>query len=476
MVSSLKEALGLREGDVVALVGAGGKTTAAMRLLREVEDDEACRGGVIFTTTTRFLEPIPQSHEALLLATSERELEALPRLLASHRGVFLARRRLEEEDSTPLGGPFAFRRRKLEGIPPSWIDSLAPRWRRVTVLVEADGARHRLLKAPAAHEPVVPASASLFIPLADLAVLGCPLHDEHVHRPELAASLLGVPLGSQVTPEMVARLLSHPEGGLKGSPPWARIVPILHQREGGEPSPRAQRVASLLLRNPRIRRVVIASLRRSPPVLAVMEEAPGGLPRGLAAAIVLAAGASQRFGCPKQLLPWGGKPLLQHVVDEALASPVGQVIVVLGHRAGELAPCLAGRPVRLVVNEEWERGISSSVREGLLALEPGTEAAIFLLADQPLVTRRVIAALLRRWRETRALIVAPFHKGRRGNPVLFSRPLFPQLLSLKGEGGGRALISRYEEEVERVEAGEGVLLDIDTPEDYRALCESMGFA
>jgi len=194
------------------------------------------------------------------------------------------------------------------------------------------------------------------------------------------------------------------------------------------------------------------------------------------AAIVLAAGASLRFGQPKQLLPWGEKTLLQHVVDAVLASSTGRVVVVLGHRAGEIEASLRAepsgerlgdRPVEVVVNDAWEEGLASSVRAGLRAIGPQVGAALFLLADQPSVTPQLINELIRRHRQSRKPIVAPFHRGRRGNPVLFARSLFPELMALKGDQGGRAVIGRYRAEVERVEVdSEGFFIDIDTPEDY----------
>ena len=185
------------------------------------------------------------------------------------------------------------------------------------------------------------------------------------------------------------------------------------------------------------------------------------------AAIVLAAGASLRFGRPKQLLPWGEKTLLQHVVDAVLASSIRQVIVVLGYQAGEIEASLGDRPVEVVVNDAWEEGLASSVRAGLRAIGPQAEAALFLLADQPSITPQLINELIRRHRQSRKPIVAPFHRGRRGNPVLFARSLFPELMALKGDQGGRAVIGRHQAEVERVEVdSEGFFVDTDTPEDY----------
>jgi len=195
-------------------------------------------------------------------------------------------------------------------------------------------------------------------------------------------------------------------------------------------------------------------------------------PQSAVAAIVLAAGESQRFGQPKQLLPVGNKTMIQHVVDIALDSPLEQVIVVLGCRATEVRASLAGRPVQVVVNEKWKSGLSSSVQTGLSAVNPEVGAALFVLADQPGVTMEVIAKLVERYRETRAPIVVPTHQGRRGNPVLFDRSLFSELMEVKGDQGGRQLIAEHGGKLEEVEVEtEAIFTDIDTAEDYHIIGE-----
>jgi len=185
------------------------------------------------------------------------------------------------------------------------------------------------------------------------------------------------------------------------------------------------------------------------------------------AAIVLAAGESRRFGQPKQLLPVGNKTMIQHVVDTVLSSPVEQVVVVLGHRAAEIGASIADRPVEIVVNEGWKSGLSSSVRAGLSAVRPEAGAALFVLADQPGITTEIVTKLVKRYRETRALIVVPTHRGRRGNPVLFDRSLFAELMKVKGNQGGRRVIAEHGAEVEEVEVGtEAIFADIDTADEY----------
>lgn len=200
------------------------------------------------------------------------------------------------------------------------------------------------------------------------------------------------------------------------------------------------------------------------------DQIPMTNPQSAVAAIVLAAGESRRFGQPKQLLPVGSKTMIQHVVDIALDSPVEQVIVVLGCRAAEIGASITDRPVQVVVNREWKSGLSSSVQAGLSAVEPQVGAALFVLADQPGVTAEVIAKLIERYRKTGALIVVPTNRGRRGNPVLFGRSLFAELMEVRGDQGGRQLIVEHGDEVEEVEMGtEAILADIDTADDYRII-------
>jgi probable selenium-dependent hydroxylase accessory protein YqeC len=274
----LHQALDVKVSDVISFVGAGGKTTAALRLMEELA---GIQRRVVFTTTTKILEPIPREDEYLLLAVEEEALAQVSELLTLRLGsgqarypkVFLARRRLEEVDPTALGESnwdYPMRPNKLEGVSPSLVDRLAQRLSQEVMLVEADGARHRALKAPAAYEPLVPASTTILVPMADLTVLGKPLAEEYVHRPELVAGLTGAVVGQPVTVEMVATVLSHPQGGLKGLPKQARAIPILNQIAEDRPLDQARQIACLVLRNQRIERVVIASLRAPEPVLEII--------------------------------------------------------------------------------------------------------------------------------------------------------------------------------------------------------------
>ncbi|HIE38574.1 MAG TPA: hypothetical protein EYP77_05830, partial [Anaerolineae bacterium] len=190
------------------------------------------------------------------------------------------------------------------------------------------------------------------------------------------------------------------------------------------------------------------------------------------AGVLLAAGGSTRLGRPKQLLEWQSKPMVAHVADIALAAGLAPVVVVLGHAAKEVRAALAARPVQTAMNWRWKEGLSTSVQVGLAMLPPDIDGAIFLQCDQPLVPADLLRRLVARFEETGAPIVHPTHRGQRATPVLFARPLFPELAAVTGDRGGRVLLDRYANDIAVVEVEDPrLLVDIDTPEDYRRLLE-----
>ena len=265
----LKTAVGLSAGELVAFVGAGGKTTTVWRLLRLLVDSGK---RVIFTTTTHIFRP----QEMPLLLSPHPGAAEIARRLAELPILVLAAGRGESGDPTHAArSPYPADPVKLVGLKPEVLSDLARRLPDVTWLVEADGARGRLLKAPTAHEPVIPSGADRVIIVAGLNAIGEPLDERTVHRPEIAAHLLGVPLGAVITPDLFARLIGHPAGGLKGAASDVETVVLLTQWSGeGCPHVHAAAVARQLLPGCRVARVVLADLRAPDPVLKVWTEQP----------------------------------------------------------------------------------------------------------------------------------------------------------------------------------------------------------
>ncbi len=426
--------------QVVAFVGAGGKTTGMFQLAHDLPPP------VIVTATTH-------------LAVSQASLA--DRHLTPHEA--------HELDEITLGqvtlvtGP-AGPDDRLEPASDDISKALLAyaRQYRLALLVEADGARQKPLKAPAAHEPAIPQSAGVVVVVAGLGGLGKPLSVETVHRVEQFSKLSGLETGSTITPEALARVLVHAEGGLKRIPAGARRVALINQADTPELQSEARGMVPKLLAA--FDSVLISDLAHAQ-VCAAHEPS---------AAIILAAGASERFGKPKQLLEWQGQPFVRIAAGTALRAGLSPVIVVTGAEADAVAGAVEGLAVTLAHNKEWQGGQASSIRAGLAACPANTGAAVFMLVDQPQIPPDVLAGLVEAHAGSLSPIVAPLVAGdRRGNPVLFDRVTFGALNSLGGDEGGRTIFSRL-----RVEYlpwnDERLLLDVDTEADYRRLKETYG--
>lgn len=193
-------------------------------------------------------------------------------------------------------------------------------------------------------------------------------------------------------------------------------------------------------------------------------------------AVILAAGRSSRMGGPKQWLPLGGRTVLARVLTTVRAAGLDDIVLVVGfaaERTGELDVNLLAAPgVKVVVNTLYNEGMASSLRVGIGSLLAGTAAAMIVLADQPLVRPETLHSIAEEYQRSRAKIVIPDHKGARGNPVLIDRNLFPEMMALSGETGARAIFARHQEEIVRLSVEDaGILLDMDTPEDFAELEE-----
>jgi molybdenum cofactor cytidylyltransferase len=190
------------------------------------------------------------------------------------------------------------------------------------------------------------------------------------------------------------------------------------------------------------------------------------------AGLVLAAGRSTRMGGPNKLLAEiRGKPLVRIAAEQALASRAKPVTVVTGHEREQVEAALAGLPVLFVHNPDFATGLGSSLKAGVAALPPDVDGVVVCLADMPQVDAALIDRLIAAFDpEKGALAVIPTLDGKRGNPVLWSRRFFPELMAIDGDVGARHLIGRYNEAVvELPVTGKAALLDVDTPEALRGV-------
>jgi molybdenum cofactor cytidylyltransferase len=187
--------------------------------------------------------------------------------------------------------------------------------------------------------------------------------------------------------------------------------------------------------------------------------------------LVLGAGGSQRLGRPKQLLDYGGGTLLGHVVDVALQCRFDQTIVAIGGFADEVRERVDLAGAEVVVNEAYGAGCSSSIAAALAALDPRCEVLVLMLGDQPGVSADTVARLLA-GRGDAALAVCRYEDGR-GHPIAFDRSVFAALAELHGDKGVWRLLDQRADEVAEVPIAGPIPLDVDTPEDYRAVLDEL---
>ncbi len=200
-------------------------------------------------------------------------------------------------------------------------------------------------------------------------------------------------------------------------------------------------------------------------------EAPVAPRRPRIAALILAAGQSRRMGdVNKLLVEIEGKPMVRRVAATVLASAASDVVAVLGHERDRVRAAFGGTKVRCIYNPDFAGGISSSLKRGLAALPDDIDGVLVCLGDMPLLGTGEIDRLIEAFNPTEGrAIVVPTRRGKRGNPVLWAKRFFPEMQEIAGDVGARHLIGAYPEAVVEIEMdGEGVVLDIDTPEALAA--------
>ena len=439
MVLSLMQATRVSNSSVIAFTGAGGKTTAMFQLAREL----SAKSPVLVAASSHlgaWQVPLADKH---LLVNSAEVFKTLENAL---QGITLLTGELDGERTKPLDEDTLNRLKEF------------CRRRSIPLLIEADGSRQKPLKAWAEHEPPIPPMVNQVVQVVGLEGIRKPLSDEIVHRPEIFSKLSGLSLGEIITPEALTRVLIHPEGGQKNTPPDARKTILLNQADAPELQSVAQGMVGTLLQI--FDSVLITSLKKGE-IFAVYEPVAG---------VVLAAGESSRFGKPKQLLNWNGQPFVRAVAKTALDAGLAPVIVVTGANGENVRAAVQDLNVYIVTNENWRSGQASSIRKGVQALKTNSDvgAVIFLLVDQPQVTKSILQALREKHAEGLFPVVAPMVMDQRANPVLFDQVTFPDLMELEGDVGGRAIMHKH-----RVEYlpwhDDRLLLDVDTPEQYQRL-------
>ena len=435
----LHQALGVQRGDVVALVGAGGKTSTMVALAHELAE---LGWRVLVTTTTRL-----GADQAGLFPRALTDMEPPERLSAA----------LESDRIVLVHGGIYDGKTHAPSV--AWLAEMPDQVDSDVLLVEADGARGLLLKAPRPHEPAIPRTATLVVPVAGMAVLGQPLDDDHVMNAAVLEEAFGFPLGAPVKSPWVAQTLRDPAFGLKNVPDSARVVVWLNgaARDGYQRG-RARLIAQLVLAEARVAAVALGSSRASDPAYEVQRRV---------GAVVLAAGLSSRMGQPKVLLPWEHGTILEQILHQLVLARVRELVVVTGHQAEAVARAAATYEAVTAFNPDYARGeMLSSLQTGLRALPAHVSAALIVLGDQPRLQPAVVTALMAAYAEGKGDLIAPSFQRRRGHPMLIDRRYWPELLALT-DGAPRDVINRHADRIHYVDVQtDSILRDVDTPADY----------
>jgi molybdenum cofactor cytidylyltransferase len=190
-------------------------------------------------------------------------------------------------------------------------------------------------------------------------------------------------------------------------------------------------------------------------------------------AVILSAGESSRMGRPKALLPIDGVRFIEKIVTSLQATQIEKTIVVLGHNAEEMRQKISDLPVQVVINPDYKQGQLSSLTTAIRSIEAGNDlervdGILVHLVDHPYINADLVNLMIDRFYETQKLIVVPRYQDRRGHPVIFSKALFGELLAAPLDRGAKTGVHAHRDETLEIETeDQGVLIDIDTPEEYR---------
>lgn len=252
----LTESLGLEKREMISLVGAGGKTTFMFRLAKELF---LAGKKVVTTTTTKILEPASDETMSLLIRMDEKELKQFThKHLYEHRHITIARERLASG--------------KLIGVSSDLVNDLWSSNGIDYMIIEADGAAGRSVKAPREGEPVIPSCTTTVVAILGVDGLEMEVKEEHVFQAERVSKLAGIPMGEKIRDETMAILMTHPEGIFKGAPSSSRVIGFLNKVDIPNGVMKAKGIAQKIIqkRHPQIERIVLGQLRNEPPVVEVI--------------------------------------------------------------------------------------------------------------------------------------------------------------------------------------------------------------
>ncbi|HSW35469.1 MAG TPA: selenium cofactor biosynthesis protein YqeC [Candidatus Limnocylindrales bacterium] len=448
---SLYRCLGFEPPAVVSFYGAGGKTTLIGRLAAEMR---AAGQKVLLTTTTKICRPV-----------------AYPLVLGSDLNkVINDLKRYFEEENIAVFGKSITAESKVEGVDPAHIEYLFNNLP-VSILVEADGARGRLIKGYAEHEPVLPGRSDMIVPVIGFDALGKAITPENAHRYDLLLEKLRAEPGQPLTDTHIAACFKYMKDLGHAQAPRARIVAALNRVDLVDtPARPALAIARELSAYGGIERLLVTTGLGDNPVRFNFD-LTAGAPAVAVSCVVLAAGTASRMGGQDKLaLTLQGKTILEHTLEGISEAGIEDIIVVT--RPNSTWPQRIGdAQYKFRENPHYKAGLASSLKAGLATVDSRAQGVIFALADQPLIPAQVYRELIENYRHNLKMLTCPVFRGKRGNPTLFDRRTWPLLMQLTGDRGGRQIMASLpNDEICMVESAfPAVLMDIDTHSDYQQL-------
>lgn len=444
-IMNLWNGLRLEQNSRVAFVGAGGKTTSMFACARDYGHT------ILLTTTTH-------------LAVEETSLADFAYEVNSPADV-------DKIFSTPVAGVALFfsasqKTGRVSGPSFETLQCLRKNADNLNcpLFIEADGSRGIPLKASFEHEPVIPEWVNHVIVVCGLSAIGKPASNNTIYNMNTFLEMSIAKPGEPITAIHILNVLLNNRGGRKNIANSVRSSVFFNQWDTlvadidefcKTCKPLLEKYDQVLIGN--------AGKNIDPPEIGGRIEKTAG--------IILAAGKSGRFGKPKQLLEWNGKPFVRCVTEKAILSGLDPVIVVLGAVIDPIKKVLEDLPVKIVINPEWESGQASSIHSALSALKklnPSVGGALFFVSDMPQVSEILVKKLISMHQKLDCEIVSPRINGHRINPVLFDQKVFPELEKITGDQGGRILFKDHR--VTWVELNDPLYeIDVDEVSDYETL-------
>jgi len=447
---SLISGFDVNKPSVIAFYGGGGKTSLIFALANELK----LQGKKVLITTTTKIFPF-----AGLKTTFFEEKNINRKILA----------KLLEEQNPVIAGQRLSNDGKIEGFHINTITDLKSIGD-TYILVEADGSKGKSIKGHAGYEPVLPDCADLITPVIGADILGASIVEENIHRVNIFRKTICREneikyIDEHLTASTFAHMIKI---GISMSP-GARIKAVLNKSDKLSASANAAKIAAVMFNQYNIPELLVTAAREKYPVRYIFKQnSLNSLVK--ISAVILAAGESARMGRDKLSLPFKKHTILEETLKQLLAANIDQLVLVIkpGDQLNHLSKW---DRVEIAVNHDYKQGQSSSLITGLNAVNNCSQGVLFALGDQPAITTSVYNLLLKSYSQKLKIVTLPLYNGKRGNPVIFDRFLWSELVKLEGDVGGRNVIDKLaKEDLDPVDCDDpAVLIDVDTPDDYRYL-------